>query len=359
MTLREKIRMKFSSKKSVALGALVAALLAAGCASSSSNNNNAPAPGQAPPVSSWGGALAASVGMPGDDEVRVQRFEWTDTHRNRPVPVKLFLPKESARVPLVISHGIGGSREGYSYIGKYLAANGIATLHVQHAGSDRALWFGNPLMMVARLAGAAQADEAIARAKDISFALDQAFADASLVKEFDPERIAITGHSYGANTALLVSGAQVQQDDRALNFTEPRIKASVIISAPPFYGQGDAKQILGNIRVPTLHITSLGDDITIPGYRSGVDDRLNVYDAVAHETKAQKLLAVFKAGSHSMFTDRLGTGGVEHNPKVKRATRELILTFLKNHFSNARSDATTMTEWASKHAELIAQTKLQ
>jgi hypothetical protein len=40
------------------------------------------------------------------------------------------------------------------------------------------------------------------------------------------------------------------------------------------------------------------------------------------------VLAVFKDGSHSIFTDRAGTGGMDLNPKVKIATRQLALAFL-------------------------------
>ncbi len=330
-------------------------LLATGCASSAG-----PAPGTPPPSSGWSGALATAVGMPAEDTYTATLFEWNDSQRKRPVLSKLYQPASAKNVPLVVvSHGIGGSREGYSYIGKFLAANGIASLHLQHAGSDRAVWFGNPMTLLFRLQGAAQASEAIDRARDVSFALDRVLSETALVGAFDATRIAMTGHSYGANTALLVSGASVEQNEQILQLTDARIKAAVIISAPPFYGHGDPGAILGNIRIPTLHITSTGDEITIPGYRSGVEDRVAVYNAMGTRTQAMKQLAVFKEGSHSMFTDRLGTGGIELNPKVKRATRELVLDFLGGQFAVKREEASGFAGWAKKYAELIAQTKAQ
>ena len=67
-----------------------------------------------------------------------QTFDWNDTARHRNVPAKLYLPVGQTKpgaLPLVVfSHGIGGSRDGYSYLGSYLAANGYASLHVQHVG---------------------------------------------------------------------------------------------------------------------------------------------------------------------------------------------------------------------------------
>jgi predicted dienelactone hydrolase len=296
--------------------------------------------------------------MPAEDTFQVRLMDWHDRSRERPVPAKLYLPNGAQNVPLVVlSHGIGGSREGYSYIGKYLAAHGVAALHLQHAGSDRALWFGNPITMVFRLQGAAQANEAIARAQDVRFALDQLLGDPSLSTAVDKERVAMVGHSYGANTTLLVSGARVQNGEQTLDLGDRRVRASVIISAPPFYGLGDHASILGNVRIPTLHITAVGDDIAIPGYRSGLADRMMVYDATAVHTQAKKMLAVFKDGSHSMFTDRLYTGGAEHNPKVKRATRELVLEFVQNNLMPKIESRNRFSDWIARHADVIANTQ--
>ena len=305
-------------------------------------------------------ALADAVGMPTADTHQITDFTWTDASRQRDVLAKLYLPAQPAGqasgqpVPLVVfSHGIGGSRDGYTYIGKYLAANGIAALHLQHAGSDRNIWFGNPLAMVSRLQTAAKESEAIDRAKDVSFALDQVLADAVLSPRIDASRIAAAGHSYGANTTLLVAGARVQREGRTLDYTDARIKAAVIISAPPFYGEGNPQSILGGVSIPTLHITATGDEIKIPGYYSGAQDRVTVYEAIGSATaNAAKALAVFKEGSHSMFTDRLGTGGAELNPKVKIATRELTLAFLKARFAGQGAD---LGDWPERHKALLAR----
>jgi predicted dienelactone hydrolase len=298
---------------------------------------------------------------------QTQRFEWQDASRNRSVLTKLYWPLEtaasdSARVPLMVfSHGIGGSREGYSYIGKYLAANGIASMHVQHEGSDRQVWFGNPFMMVSRLQAAAKESEAIARTGDVRFALDQLLTAPSIGARIDVQRIVAAGHSYGANTMLLIAGAQVVREGAQLNLADPRFKAAIIISAPPFYGEDNLQPILGNITLPSLHITATGDDIQIPGYYSDSKDRIKTYEAISSLKPTRKWLAVFKDGSHSMFTDRFGTGGLETNPRVKLATRELMLQFIQTTLDISKTvgqtTAASFDAWRDRHQQIVARSE--
>jgi predicted dienelactone hydrolase len=96
-------------------------------------------------------------------------LDWVDDSRQRPVPVRLYLPAQAAAAappaPLVVfSHGIGGSRRGYSYLGRHFAQHGVASLHLQHVGSDHSLWGGSVFGLAGRLAAAAQ-DAASFRSK--------------------------------------------------------------------------------------------------------------------------------------------------------------------------------------------------
>lgn len=284
----------------------------------------------------------------------VQSFDWFDGQRQRQVPAKLYLPAAEAAagsLPLVVfSHGIGGSRDGYSYLGRYFATHGYGSLHVQHVGSDRQLWLGNPFTLPARLSDAAQDSEALNRVQDLRYALDTLLASQEGAL-FDTRRIAAAGHSYGANTTMLMAGARVEQQGQKVSLLDPRISAAILISAPPFYGMGDPSRILAGIAVPTLHITATDDVIQIPGYVSGLQDRLDIFKAMGSERAAPKVLAVFRDGSHSIFTDRVGTGGLNLNPKVKVATRQLALAFLNGiPASNYRA----VDEWSLSHTDLVA-----
>ena len=283
---------------------------------------------------------------------RVADMMWTDTARQRDVPVRLYWPADAGPakpVPLVVfSHGLGGSRAGYSYLGRHWASLGFASLHVQHAGSDRAVWGGNIFKLVGNLQTAASEVQAIDRAKDVSFAITSILASKEFGAQIDPAAIAVAGHSYGANTAMLVGGATVERNGKPMSFRDDRVKALILISAPPFIGEGDMTTILGPIKVPTLHVTGTDDIIRVPGHYSDMHDRIAVFDALAG---SNKVLTVFKGASHSIFTDRTMPSGPELNATVKRATRELSGLFLKTVLAGA--SAAPLDAWIQQQAVLI------
>jgi len=210
------------------------------------------------------------------------------------------------------------------------------------------VWTGNPFEMLGRLHDAAQEGEALNRVHDLRFALDQLLAS-PLAPRLDAQRIVAAGHSYGANTVLLASGANVQRDGRRVELRDPRIKAAIVLSAPPFYGETSPEHILSTVGVPSLHVTATEDIIRIPGYYSGADDRVAVFDATGGP---RKTLAVFEGGSHSIFTDRAGTGGFALNAQVKEATRELSLAFLNSVF---KGDESALARWPTQFASIVAR----
>jgi hypothetical protein len=141
----------------------------------------------------------------------------------------------------------------------------------------------------------------------------------------------------------------VRRNGEPLELRDARIKAVIVLSAPPFYGETSPQQILGPIRVPSLHVTATEDVIRIPGYYSGAEDRVAVFDATG---SLRKTLAVFSGGSHSIFTDRAGTGGAQLNPQVKEATRELSLAFLNSVF---KGDEVALAAWPKQFAGIVAR----
>ena len=122
-----------------------------------------------------------------------------------------------------------------------------------------------------------------------------------------------------------------------------------MISAPPFYGESSPRSILGPVRLPSLHITATEDVIRIPGYWSEAQDRIAIFDGLG---ATRKWLAVFTGGSHSMFTDRAGTGGLLLNAQVKAATCELTAAFLRSILGD---DDLELRAWPQRHAAILSR----
>ena len=78
---------------------------------------------------------------PGPHAVASLLEDWQDSARDRSVPVKIYYPeKGTGPFPVVLfSHGLGGSRNGYSYLGEHWASHGYVSVHLQHVGSDGAV----------------------------------------------------------------------------------------------------------------------------------------------------------------------------------------------------------------------------
>ena len=90
----------------------------------------------------------------------------------------------------------------------------------------------------------------------------------------------------------------------------------------------------------------------MPGYYSPAADRVAVFDATGGPAKA---LAVFEGGSHSIFTDRSGTGGAVLNPQVKAATQALSTAFLAGVFGGDRD---ALRQAGQRFAGLLARFSL-
>jgi predicted dienelactone hydrolase len=114
---------------------------------------------------------------PSSQSVGTLYYQWHDAARNRDVPVKIYYPSAATEgSPVVIfSHGLGGNREGYEYLGRHWAGCGYVSVHIQHFGSDESVWKNVPRSEVlAKMVEAANnRPNVVNRAKDISFVIDQ------------------------------------------------------------------------------------------------------------------------------------------------------------------------------------------
>ena len=257
-----------------------------------------------------------------------------DAARDRDIPVRVYLPAANSPAPVILfSHGLGGSRAGYAYLGEHWAGRGYVAVFLQHPGSDESVWKNlPPARRVAALRRAANLDNFLLRARDVPAVLDRLAAwaadpDHPLHGRLDLTKVGMAGHSFGAATAEAVSGERVAGGK---TFTDPRIKAAVVMS-PSTPARADPARAFGGVHIPWLLLTGTRD----AGFIGGVTpaSRKLVYAALPPGDKYQLVL---DRAEHSAFADRpLPGDALPRDPAHHRAILAVTTAFWDAHL---RSD---------------------
>ena len=269
--------------------------------------------------------------------VKSVKFEWRDDARARAVPAKIYYPASGtgACPVIVFSHGLGGSRDGYAYLGECWASNGFVSVHLQHVGSDDSAWRGQTNAMESMRAAAANPKEILDRPRDVKFALDQLealnrTAGSPLRGRLDLKRVGVAGHSFGAYTALAAAGRVFSlPGGREFDLHDARITACIALSAPA-RGTPAEKASYAKFAVPCLHMT--GTEDTSPIGDTKAEQRRIPYDAIA--APAQYLVN-FQGGDHMIFSGRPKAGertasDAEYQKMIRTCTLAFWNAYLKN-----------------------------
>jgi predicted dienelactone hydrolase len=213
----------------------------------------------------------------------------------RSVEGTLFLPgSRSLAQPLptnipviVISHGLGDTRESYVYLGNFLASRGFAVATLDHPGSNS--------QQIAQLLSGLSPNlinrrEFLNRPEDVSALIDeiQRFSVSSLEYRWrlDTQNVGLIGQSFGGYTALALAGAtfdpetlaescdpqptylnpslllQCQARDFALSappLKDDRVKAILVVS--PIGSSIFGPSGFGQIEVPVMMMAATADTI--------------------------------------------------------------------------------------------------
>jgi predicted dienelactone hydrolase len=247
----------------------------------------------------------------------------TDQTRHRDIPIRIYLPAATIAAPVVLfSHGLGGSREGYAYLGLHWAARGYVAVFLQHPGSDTSVWLDKPpAERMQALQQAASLQNFLLRVRDVPVAIDQlerwnALKGHALFGRLDPKHIGMSGHSFGAVTTQAVSGERTAAGSAAL--TDARIRAAIAMS-PSSPAKGSLTQAFGAVSLPWMLMTGTNDVGPIGGVEPA--SRMAVFPALPPGNKYELVL---DRAEHSAFSDRALPGDIEpRNPSHHR----VILAF--------------------------------
>jgi predicted dienelactone hydrolase len=285
-------------------------------------------------------------------EARHHDLEFTDADRNRKLPVRVWLPASAKPEPvLLFSHGLGGSREGATYLAQHWTARGYLVVCLQHPGSDDSVWksakAGERFSAMQR---AASGENLLLRAGDVPAVLDQLQrwnkeSGHVLFGKMDFARVGLSGHSFGAMTTQLLAG----QTLAGKSFADSRVKAAVVMSPSPAR-HGNPSRAFAGLKLPCLLMTGTLDDSPIGNTRP--EDRQKVFPALPPGDKYELVL---DKASHGAFSDRFLRGeGTARNPNHHRVILALSTAFWDTHL---RGDTTAKAWLAGEMPRTLMEAK--
>ena len=198
--------------------------------------------------------------------------DWTDTKRNRPIPVRIYTPSNAdtptPRPVIIISHGWGGSRTTYRYFAEHLASYGYLVISPTHKGSDTAAALAGAVsgqtpaagVRTAMFEGVNDPENLRNRPRDISFVIDEISRQPDLAKLADLNHIGLAGHSFGAYDAMAIGGMTVDlPEGHKTSLRDPRIKAVLPMSPQGSGYLGIKRGAWDSFATPVLFLTGTKD----------------------------------------------------------------------------------------------------
>nr|WP_203721912.1 alpha/beta fold hydrolase [Actinoplanes abujensis] len=241
--------------------------------------------------------------------------------------VRVTAPAAAAEHPVIVfSHGYGQSLDGYAPLAEHWAGQGFAVVQPTHLDS--------------RSIGLAPDDPRTPeiwrlRVKDVIRVLDSLGTLQNVVPgTFDRSRIAVAGHSYGAQTAGMLLGARVAGLDD--NYRDPRITAGVLLAATGRGGDNLSEFAathfpfmspdFSSLDVPTLVVAGDADQSALTATR-GPDWFTDAY----YDSPGARALLTLRGAEHSLggITGYGVTETTDENPALVAVIQQVSTAFLK------------------------------
>lgn len=282
-------------------------------------------------------SLMAAYKTPSTDNrlpstVVLKKGDLTDSARNdRIVPYKAYYPDTSTgeTFPVILwSHGFGGSRDGASFLSRFLAGHGYVVIHITHAGTDSSLWEGKPghpwdILKKTKV----DRETTLNRFLDVPFVIDQ-LPSLDIAALMDTDHIGMSGHSFGALSSQVAAGQLFPDENAELqSYADARIKAGIAYSPIEVsYLEPDTPDehpnlddVYSHIDIPMLYMTGTEDSSPISG--RDYTHRISVFERTGH---AHKYMLIKDGGDHMVYN---GTRGKLRNSALREKHEELICEF--------------------------------
>ncbi|ATY12701.1 chlorophyllase [Amycolatopsis sp. AA4] len=175
-----------------------------------------------------------SAVQPAAAVVSVQPVRLDAPGRGEDLPVRVSAPATGRDLPVIVfSHGFSQSLDGYRPLADYWAAHGFVVVQPTHLDArTRALPAEDPRTPdIWRL-----------RVEDLRHVIDRLDAVEAalpgLSGRVDHNRLAVSGHSWGAQSASMLLGARVVEADGSVgeDLSDPRVSAGVLFAIPGIGG---------------------------------------------------------------------------------------------------------------------------
>lgn len=155
-------------------------------------------------------------------------------HRPVPLEVRISAPATGTDLPVVVfSHGNGWNLDGYAPLAAFWASRGFVVVQPTHLDSRRnGFGFDHPVFPTIWTE----------RITDLTRILDElpALAEAvpGLAGRMDTRRIAVSGHSWGGQTAQALLGARILGEDGSVgaDMADQRVSAGILFAATGLAG---------------------------------------------------------------------------------------------------------------------------
>ena len=290
--------------------------------------------------------------MPHAPAVSVRPIALPAQGRGEDVQVRVSAPLTGDRLPVIVfSHGFGESLDGYAPLVDAWTAHGFAVVQPTHLDSRKLnVTPGDPRYP----------DIWRIRVEDLTRAIDRLDVLEAVVPglagRLDRDRIAVAGHSWGAQTASMLLGARVLDAEGVpgANMSDPRVKAGVLFAVTgtggadltPFAAENFAfmNPDFAELATPTLVVAGEKD-------RSPLSVRgLEWFtDAYFLSPGATNLLTLFEA-EHSLggITGYSVTETTDESPERVALIQRLTSAFLRSTLYPED------TAWPAASAELAS-----